>query len=309
VEWIIARWVTFVATVLATGACAVALALLPRATAADGDARRLIARDSARIGIAAALALIPAAFMRLSDQLFALRSPGDALFAGAVPLLTSTMWGSGFLWQSAATLLALAGFAHAHGEPASRSRWIVPALGCLGLCATPSLQGHAIGSEMYTSLAVAADIAHVTGAGLWLGAIGVIGLLGIAIPNGDGVVSPAHASRADARLRLLVPLVPPVALPGAALLLLSGVTATVLKLTDVRDLWVETWGRYVLVKVFLVTIIVALGARNWRHLGPRMARADGVPALRRSLIIELLIALLVLLITAVLIVTPLPGEA
>ena len=307
-EWIIARWVTFVATVLATGACALALALLPRAISADDDTRRQIARDAARIGIVAALALIPAALLRLADQLLALRSDGDPLFAGAAPLLTSTMWGSGFLAQSVATLLALVGFAHAHGAPGVRRRWIIPALGCLGLCATPALQGHAIGSETYTSLAVAADIAHVTGAGLWLGAIGVIGLLGVAIPNGDGIVNPVHVSRADARLRLLVPLIPPVALPGVALLLLSGVISAVLKLTDVGDLWTETWGRYVLTKMILVTIIVALGARNWRTLGPRIARADGVPALRRSLIIELLIALLVLLITAVLVVTPLPGE-
>jgi len=307
-EWIIARWVTFVATVLATGACVLALALLPRASSADDETRRRIARDAARIGIAAALALIPAGLLRLADQLLALRSDGDPLFAGAGPLLMSTMWGSGFLAQSAATLLALVGFVHAHGAPGARHRWIMPALGCLGLCATLSLQGHAIGSETYTALAVAADIAHVTGAGLWLGGIGVIGLLGVAIPNGDGIVDPVHATRADARLRLLVPLVPAVALPGVALLLLSGVTAAVLKLTDVRDLWTDTWGLYALAKTILVTIIVALGARNWRTLGPRIARADGVPALRRSLIIELLIALLVLLITAVLVVTPLPGE-
>jgi putative copper export protein len=99
-----------------------------------------------------------------------------------------------------------------------------------------------------------------------------------------------------------------VALPGAALLLLSGVIATALKLTDVRDLWTETWGRYVLVKTALVVPVVALGAVNWRRLGPRLALADSVPALRRSLIIELLLAVLVLLITAVLVVTPLPGE-
>jgi putative copper export protein len=76
----------------------------------------------------------------------------------------------------------------------------------------------------------------------------------------------------------------------------------------VRELWTETWGRYVLVKTVLVLLVVALGAVNWRRLGPRLAQLDGVPALRKSLVTELLLALLVLLITAVLVVTPLPGE-
>lgn len=307
-EWIIARWVTFVATVLACGACALALAVLPRTTA-DDDARLGIARDGARVGLVAALALIPAGFMRLADQLFALRADGDPVMAGLSPLLTATTWGTGFLWQSAATLAALAGFAHALGAPLTRVRWLLPALACAGLCATLSLQGHAIGSETYTSLAVAADIAHVAGAGLWLGTIGVIGLLGVALPDNDGSVSPVRATRADARLRLLIPLVPPVALPGAALLLISGVLATVLKLTDVRELWSDTWGRYVLVKTGTVLIVMALGATNWRRLGPRLTVTDGVPALRKSLVIELAMALLVLLITAVLVVTPLPGES
>ncbi len=306
-EWIIARWVTFVATVLAGGACVLALTVIPRSTA-DGPTRIAAARDSASVGLAATLALIPAGLMRLADQLFALRSPGDPFLSGFAPLMTATTWGTGFVWQAMATLVALSGFALALAAPASRARWLLAALGAVGLCATPSLQGHAIGSEVYTNLAVAADIAHVTGAGLWLGAIGVIGLLGVAIPNGDGLVTPTRAARADARLRLLVPLVPPVVLPGAVLLLLSGVIATVLKLTDVRDLWTENWGRYVLVKTALVLIVVALGAVNWRRLGPRLALVDGVPALRKSLIIELLLALLVLLITAVLVVTPLPGE-
>ncbi|MES3035713.1 MAG: CopD family protein [Gemmatimonadota bacterium] len=306
-EWIIARWVTFTATVLALGACAVAVAVLPR-VAADDAARRSLARDSATVGIGAALALIPASLMRLLDQLLALRSEGEPLLAGAGPLLTSTTWGTGFAWQSAATLLALTGFAFVRGAPTSAVRWLVPTLASVALCVTPALQGHAIGSETLTMLAVGADITHVAGAGLWLGAIGVMALLGTSLKNADGVHSPARAERADARLRLLVPLIPPVAIPGAALLLVSGTVATVLKLRAASDLWTETWGRYVLLKVSLVLVVLAFGALNWRRLGPRIAATDGVPALRKALITELLLALAVLLVTAILVVTPLPGE-
>ena len=307
-EWIVARWLTFVATMLITGAGAVGLVFVPRANS-DAIAVRDVARDAARIGIGATLVLIPASLLRLTDQVLALRSPGDALLSGLTPLLFSTTWGTGFLCQCAALTVAGVGFAFAQRTPRVTWCWLLAALGALGLCATPALQGHAIGSEESTVLAVAADIAHVSGASLWLGTLGVIAWLGIVLPNADGVVAPETAARADARLRVLVPLVPPVALPGAALLLGSGVVATLLHLRDVSDLWREEWGRYVLAKFILACVIVALGAVNWRRLGPQMAAGASASSMRKSLITELAIALLILVITAVLVVTPLPGES
>ncbi len=238
----------------------------------------------------------------------ALRSPGDPVMQGVDVLLTSTTWGTGFLWQSAATLCAGIGCWFAARTARSTAWWIVATIGALGLCATPAMQGHAIGSEERTALAVAADIAHVFGASIWLGALGVIAWLSVTLPNADGVVDPARAVRADARLRALIPLVPPLALPGAALLICSGVVTTIMHLQDVSDLWLVDWGRYVLAKTLLVCVIVALGALNWRRLGPRLATQFDVSALRKSLMTELVLALLVLIITAVLVVTPLPGE-
>ncbi len=310
-EWIVARWVTFVATLLIAGACAVGLALIPR-IAADDDTRNAIARDATRVGIGAVLALIPASLLRLADQVMALQSPGDPILHGVEALLMSTTWGTGFLWQCTAMLVAGIGCVFASRAPPAATRvtvwWLVAALGALGLCITPALQGHAIGSEEYTALAVSADIAHVVGASIWLGALGVIGWLSVSLPNADGVVAPGRDALAAARLRVLVPLVPPIALPGAALLIVSGVVASWLHLRDVSDLWREEWGRYVLAKTIIVSVIVLLGALNWRKLGPQMAREASVAALRKSLVTELILALLVLVITAVLVVTPLPGE-
>ena len=244
--------------------------------------------------------------------MLALQSPGDPILHGVEALLLSTTWGTGFLWQCVAMLVAGIGCGFASRSPQASPRtsllWLLAALGALGLCITPALQGHAIGSEEYTALAVSADIAHVVGASMWIGALGVIGWLGITLPNADGVPAPGRAALAEARLRILVPLVPPIALPGAAMLLVSGIIASVLHLRDVSDLWREDWGRYVLAKMIIVSVIVVLGALNWRRLGPQMRRNPSVKALRKSLVTELVLALLVLLITAVLVVTPLPGE-
>jgi putative copper export protein len=307
VQWIIARWVTFVATVLITGACAVALAMVPR-VAGGADARDAIRRDAARLGIGAALALIPASLLRLTDQVLSLRAPGDPLLSGVKPLLMSTTWGTGFLWQCSAVLVAGVACVCAARAPRPTAWWIVATLGAVGLCVTPSMQGHAIGSEERTMLAVGMDIAHVLGASVWLGALGAIAWLGVTLPNAHGLAAPERDTLAHARLRVLVPLVPPVALPGAALMIGTGVIATVLHLQDATDLWRVGWGRYVLAKVVLTSVVVALGALNWRRLGPRLERETSVSALRASLIAEVVLALLVLMITAVLVVTPLPGE-
>ncbi len=298
---------TFVATVLIVGVCGVGLAVLPR-LAHDTHARAGIARDAAQAGLIACLAMIPASLMRLADQLLALRSSGDPLLAGASPLLRSTMWGAGFLWQCVALGVALLGLWVSRRAPREIWPWVLATLGAAGLCATPALQGHAIGNETYTSIALTADIAHVAGAGLWIGGISVIAWLGVVIPTADGIVPVDRASLADARLRLLVPLVPPVALSGAALVTVSGVVSSVLQLRAVGDLWGTEWGRYVLLKGGLLLVIMALGALNWRRLGPRLQQTNGVPALRRSLLTEVGLAAVLLLVTAVLVVTPLPGE-
>lgn len=306
-EWIVARWVTFIATMLAVGACAVGLAVMPRAET-DTVTRQSIGRDVAWVGIGAVVALIPASCMRLADQVFALRSPGDPWFAGIEALLTSTTWGLGFFWQSASAVLAGVGFWLVSRTPQAGWPWLPAALGALGLCVTPAMQGHAIGAENASILTVASDIAHVAGASLWLGSLGVIAFLGIALPNADGIVSPARRDRAETRLRLLIPLIPPVGIPGVALLLGSGMFATYVHLRAISELWTVQWGLYVLAKLVLVSVIVLLGALNWRRLGPRMTTTAGVDVLRKSLVTELLLALLVLLVTAVLVVTPLPGE-
>jgi putative copper export protein len=307
VEWIFARWLSFVATVVIIGVCGVGLALLPRLSA-DAETRDAIARDASRAGIIACLVMIPALLLRLADQILALRSPGDPLFIGAGPLLRSTMWGAGFLWQCVALAVSCTGLWACARGPQRIWPWVVATAGAAGLCATPALQGHAIGTEVFTRIALTADIAHVLGAGLWIGGISVIGWLGVSIPNADGVVLPARAALADARLRQLVPLVPPIGLSGAALLTISGVVSSVLHLRTVGDLWGTEWGRYVLVKGGLLLVIMALGALNWRRLGPRLRDTSGVPALRRSLLIELALAAIVLIVTAILVVTPLPGE-
>jgi copper transport protein len=305
VEWVFARWLSFAATLLLVGVCAIH-ALARGATHAA--LRSEIAPALGRLAWWASVALLPASGLRLLDQMLALQGPDDGMLTGLQPLLTSTTWGTGFLWQTAAMLAALT--ASGALRTAGQRAWPWPLLtvGVLGLCVTPALQGHAIGDELRPLLAVAADAGHVLAAGMWLGSVAVIGWLGSAIPTADGTVSDGVAARATTRLRQLVPLVPPIALSGAAVLLATGVAGTAMHLQQLSDLWTSEWGRYVLVKSGLLATVALLGALNWRRYGPRLGSAGGVASLRRTLMIELAVALVALVVTAILVVTPLPGE-
>jgi putative copper export protein len=305
-EWIIARWITFAATMLALGSAAVGVILIPRHTNPLPDRARLL-RHTARVGWWACVALIAASMLRLLDQMLALRSPGDPLVSGLSSLLFATTWGTGFLWQMNAASLSLLVFLWLASGDRARGVWSLSMLVTSGLAWTPALQGHAIGTEEFTVAAVIADTAHVLGAGLWLGSIAVIGWLGSRATARAMPISESRI-RADSTLRALVPLVPPLALTGATMLIASGITSTVLHLRSLSDLWTEAWGRFVLIKSVLIFVISALGARNWRRLGRQMDDARGVEALRTALVTELIVSALLLLVTALLVVTPLPGE-
>jgi copper transport protein len=66
------------------------------------------------------------------------------------------------------------------------------------------------------------------------------------------------------------------------------------------------YGKTLLGKLAVVAVVAVAGVVNWRSLRPKLG-SDGVPQrLRRSAAFELAAALLVLVITAALVGTPLP---
>ncbi len=63
------------------------------------------------------------------------------------------------------------------------------------------------------------------------------------------------------------------------------------------------YGRFLSVKVALVGLVMLLGAINWKRLTPRLGTDEGNAGMVRGASIELALARLVLLITALLIQT------
>jgi putative copper resistance protein D len=217
----------------------------------------------------------------------------DALTA----LLTTTAWGRGWLVGVAGAIVLFASLVAARR---GRAAWWVAAVGALGVALSPALTGHAASAERFTTLSIVVDVLHVLGAGAWLGTLLVVVLAGIpaALRRVPGERGPA----ASAILRAFHPL----ALACVPLVVASGLISTGLRLGNWSALTSSRYGTYVLVKVALFACVAIMGAYNWRRMLPALGEEQGARRIRRTASVELAIGALILVITAVLVVTPIP---
>ncbi|HSH46764.1 MAG TPA: CopD family protein, partial [Longimicrobiales bacterium] len=101
----------------------------------------------------------------------------------------------------------------------------------------------------------------------------------------------------------------PIALVFAGLVVLTGALSAWLHLGTPSALWTSGYGRVLLAKLGAVGLVAAAGAYNWRRARPRLGDVPAARRLTRSATLELAIGALVLVITAVLVATPPPGDA
>ena len=96
----------------------------------------------------------------------------------------------------------------------------------------------------------------------------------------------------------------PTALLFAGTIVTTGVFAAWLHLGAVRALWETTYGKTLLVKLAVLSVVAATGAYNWLRVRPALGDAEGARRVRRSAAVELAVGLVVLAVTAVLVATP-----
>jgi putative copper export protein len=297
--YVVIRWVQFVGLLGVVGAAAFAVCVLPRVHA--GAAAPLVAQArarTARLALGATGVVALAAVLRLVAQSYAMHGPAQSFDAGLIgAMLTQTVWGRGWLLQLAAVIFAAFGFSAAARE--RRAGWALATLAVLALALTPALSGHAASAPRLTPLAIVADGLHVVGAGGWLGSllfVLVVGIPAAARLTPQGVRGDAVAD--------LVQAFSPTALAFAGLVTVTGLFAAWLHLGSVGALWESRYGTVLLVKLGALMLVIATGAYNWRRVRPALGDAAATARLRRSSTIELVVAVLVLGITAVLVATP-----
>ena len=143
---------------------------------------------------------------------------------------------------------------------------------------------------------------HVLGASLWLGTLFVLVVCGFG--------QMLHASRAVAEreqaVAEMVHRFSVLALSSSALLGVTGLITAWTHLHQLEALWTTPYGNALLRKLFVVAVVLGLGAWNWRRVGPSLGTEGGALKIRRSAATELVFAALVLLLTAILVSTPSP---
>ena len=96
----------------------------------------------------------------------------------------------------------------------------------------------------------------------------------------------------------------PTALAFAGVTATTGVFAAWLHLERVSALWETAYGRTLLIKLAVLSIVAATGAYNWLRVRPALGDLEGATRVRRSAMVELGVGLLVLAVTAVLVAMP-----
>ena len=322
--YVLVRWVQFVALLLAIGAVSFHRFVLTRirrdpASKAEPDEPAMLPvaeRQAARIGMLASAALAVTLVARLVAQSYAMH--GDAnLFDAALmgPMIGRTMWGWGWLLELAGIAVAAAGFAgaHAHARDAEPARdavaeaaltwWRVAAIGVVLLAFSPGMSSHASAAPRLRTLAMLADGAHVLAASTWLGTLSVALLAAFLVAARRG------SAHSGAFARDLVNAFSPVALVAAGVAASTGTFAAWLHVGTIPNLWGTRYGVILLVKLAVLGLVALTGFYNWRIVQPRLGTPAATVQLRRSAIVEVGVALLVLLVTAVLVASPTSMDA
>ncbi|HXY30344.1 MAG TPA: CopD family protein [Gemmatimonadaceae bacterium] len=294
--YILIRWLGYLGVAAAVGAVAFRLLIVPRVEhvlpAGSAEAERAL--DGARrvmFGGAVLLVLAHGA------KLFAQRAVVETL--GPVPLATivfRTLWGRAWLLGAvgAATLLAAAA---ARG---ARRRWLVAAAALATVALSLALSGHAGGAPEHAPVLVLADALHVLAMGCWLGTLFV--LVAAATPL---VMGSASAERVPT-VAALINAFSPFALASGSVILLTGVLAAWAHLPSFGSLLTSDYGRVLLLKLGVLAVLAFVGAFNWLVMRPRLADDASVAAIRRSALVELVLAAIVLGVAAVLVGTSPP---
>lgn len=299
-----ARWGWYLSIFLLLGAGSYAPFLFLRRTAleaTDSDVVVGLTRRAARIGFLAAIALLLFTALRLYLQAKSLVEPDEPVAALVIRAVLDTAWGEGWQRQAALGLLAALAFGAARGG--SRFGWMVGSAAGGGVGLTSGMTGHAV-TERAGALGWILDAAHVWAGGFWLGGLAVMLIAGL------GACRELPAERRLPLLRVLVGDFSRRALIFGPLTILLGVWLAIQYLGWgwPLHLFDTAYGTALAVKLGLLVIIGALGAYNWRVAQPGLSRPEGEARFRKSGALEAAIGALLLLVTAVLVALPLPGE-
>ena len=277
------RWAYFLALVLLVGGLGFRLLIVrgPLPPRAESRFYKLTG-----LGVIAVLEVGIVAFLLRAED--ALQLPfGRLLYGDLSPIASGTRFGTAFIAMTLGFALAAALLYLSWLLEKRALLWLAFAVS-LGFASGLSLSGHSAADAGSSWKSELADWVHLSAACLWLG-----GLLQLAL-----VVWPlAPKLRKETFLRYarLAPVL-------IALLVTAGLYLSILRLPHLSDLWAESYGRVLLVKLGLVSVALAWGGAHHTFARPLVERGHPIVGkLSRSLLGEASVGMAVLLAAAVLV--------
>jgi putative copper export protein/methionine-rich copper-binding protein CopC len=292
------RWAELVGLLSLIGCAFYRLLILERA--GWSDAQVADSADRARRLAGATLLLFSIATLaRLVAQSDLVPNASVARVDAILTTMRDTRWGHGWVIGAVGALVA---FVTLHFSKKGLSGWAATGIAVVAMCLSESLTGHAGAIPNRAALAVAADVAHVLGAGGWLG-----GLLAVVL-CGMGSLRKLNDAQRPLEGSKLVRSFHRAALECVAIVVLSAVIAVPLRLNAVSDLWRSNYGQWLLRKSVFVVIALGFGFYHWKTAVSREWTANTDGAFRKSALGELLVGGVIIAITAILIGTAMPSS-
>jgi len=277
------RWAYFLALALLIGGLGFRL-LIARELPPAAERRFF---QLTAVGVVSVLEVGILAFVLRAED--ALQLPfGDLLYGNLDPIARGTRLGTAFIAMTLGFALVAALLFLAWLFERRALLWAAFVIS-LGFASGLSLSGHSAADAGSSWKSQLADWVHLSSACLWLG-----GLVQLAV-----VVWPlAPGERREAFLRFSR-----VAGVLVALIVTAGIYLSILRLPHVSDLWQESYGRVLLLKLGLVSLALTWGAAHHVLARPLVERGDGpvFRVLSRSLVGEAAVGMAVLLAAAVLV--------
>ena len=172
--------------------------------------------------------------------------------------------------------------------------WTAATLAGVGLLATWAFAGHSR-SMRWPAMGVVTDVAHHAAAAAWIAGLAIVGWI---------VIAKEESNRMAAAVRSFSH----VAAISVGVLIATGAVQTVRLVGNPADLFEVNHGRFLAAKLGLLAIMLGIASTNRRRLEQRLNDPAGagrhVGDLRRGILAEFAIGLVIVAVTAAMVVSP-----
>ncbi|MEZ5305556.1 MAG: copper resistance protein CopC [Pyrinomonadaceae bacterium] len=294
------RWLIYIGMMLLTGGLGFRLFVLGSVNA------RTETLDARLIGIFAAAGLLAISGLLAALVLQTQMVTGSFGTSQAMSVLRETSFGPPWLLQICGATVAFVLLVLASARNTIRRKIALWSAFGLSLAALlgPSLSGHARAAWDEYSLAILSDWLHLVAGSMWIGGLGVIAFaIAEALRDTDRLA-------AQASLSAIIKQFTNIAIPATVLLAITGLYNTWIHVEGPSALVGTTYGLVLLAKVAISGVMIVLGGINTFLLRPRLVAESGALAdagetrLFSSVRFEMLLAIIVLLLAAILAFLP-----